>query len=122
MPNATHACRETANWDAVCADARKTPPKRVRGVSRNPLRTPGPLLPNTDPEVAREYVFRFKGLLEQGEGIERPMLFDLEADLSQKHDVAAEHPEIVAELRGLMEAIRKSSSRAVAAAVPRRGP
>ena len=23
MPNATHACRETANWDAVCADARK---------------------------------------------------------------------------------------------------
>jgi hypothetical protein len=33
------------NWDAVCADARKTPPKRVRGVSRNPLRTLGPLLP-----------------------------------------------------------------------------
>jgi hypothetical protein len=26
-------------------DARKTPPKRVRGVSRNPLRSPGPLLP-----------------------------------------------------------------------------
>jgi hypothetical protein len=35
----------TAGWDAVCTDARKTPPKRVRGVSRNPLRTPGPLLP-----------------------------------------------------------------------------
>jgi hypothetical protein len=45
VPDATHACRETANWDAVCADTRKTPPKRVRGVSRNPLRTPGPLLP-----------------------------------------------------------------------------
>ena len=35
----------TADWDAVCADARKTPPKRARGVSRNPLRTLGPLLP-----------------------------------------------------------------------------
>jgi hypothetical protein len=35
----------TADWDAVCADARKTPPKRARGVSRNPLPTPGPLLP-----------------------------------------------------------------------------
>ena len=35
----------TADWAAVCADARKTPPKRMRGVSRNPLRTPGPLLP-----------------------------------------------------------------------------
>jgi hypothetical protein len=35
----------TADWEAVCADARKTPPRRVRGVSRNPLRTPGPLLP-----------------------------------------------------------------------------
>jgi hypothetical protein len=23
VPDATHACRETANWDAVCADARK---------------------------------------------------------------------------------------------------
>ena len=45
VPDATHACRETANWDAVCSDARKTPPKGVRGVSRNPLRTPGPLLP-----------------------------------------------------------------------------
>ena len=45
VPDATHACWETANWDAVCADARKTPTKRVRGVARNPLRTPGPLLP-----------------------------------------------------------------------------
>ena len=27
------------------ADARKTPPKRMRGVSRNPFPTPGPLLP-----------------------------------------------------------------------------
>ena len=35
----------TADWDAVRADARKTPPKRARGVSRNPLRTLGPLLP-----------------------------------------------------------------------------
>ena len=35
----------TADWDTVCADARKTPPKRVRGVSRHPLRTPGPRLP-----------------------------------------------------------------------------
>jgi len=35
----------TADWDAVCADARKTPPRRARGVSRNPLRTLGPLLP-----------------------------------------------------------------------------
>ena len=35
----------TANWDAVCVDARKTPTKRVRGVSRNPLRKPGPPLP-----------------------------------------------------------------------------
>ena len=34
----------TADWDAVYADARKTPPKRVRGVSRNRLRTPEPLL------------------------------------------------------------------------------
>jgi hypothetical protein len=45
VPDATHACRETANWDAVCADAIKTPTKRVRGVARNPLRTPGPFLP-----------------------------------------------------------------------------
>jgi hypothetical protein len=29
------------------ADARKTPTKRVRGVSRNPLRTPGPAPPET---------------------------------------------------------------------------
>ena len=45
VPDATHACWETANWAAVCADARKTPPKRMRSVSRNPLPTPGPLLP-----------------------------------------------------------------------------
>ena len=31
--------RGTADWDAVCADARKTPPKRVRGVLANRLRT-----------------------------------------------------------------------------------
>ena len=36
MPDATRVCRGTANWDAVCVDARKTPPKRVRGVSRKP--------------------------------------------------------------------------------------
>ena len=35
----------TADWDPVCAEARKTPKKPVRGVSRNPLRTPGTLLP-----------------------------------------------------------------------------
>jgi|GEM_PF-1099056 len=34
-----------ADWERVCAEARKTRPKRVRGVSRNPLRTPGTLLP-----------------------------------------------------------------------------
>jgi len=45
VPDATHACRETANWDAACADARKTPPKRARGVSRKQLPTPDPLLP-----------------------------------------------------------------------------
>lgn len=39
MPDATQACRETASWVAVYADARKTPPKRARGVSRNPLPT-----------------------------------------------------------------------------------
>ena len=44
-PSTTRACWETAHWDAACADARKRPPKRVRGVSRNPLRTPGQLLP-----------------------------------------------------------------------------
>ena len=38
-------CCDRPNWDAVRADARKTPPKRVRGVSKNPLRTLGPLLP-----------------------------------------------------------------------------
>ena len=81
------------------------------------------LLPNADPEVTREYRFRHEGLLESGERIERPMLFDLEVDLAQTHDVAAEHPEIVAELRGLLESIRKSSSRVVAAAAaPRRDP
>ena len=31
MPDATHACRETANWDAACADARKTPPQGEGG-------------------------------------------------------------------------------------------
>ena len=35
----------TADWDPVCPEARKTPTKPVRGVSRNPLRTPGTLLP-----------------------------------------------------------------------------
>jgi hypothetical protein len=39
------ASRGPADWEPVCAEARKTPPKRVRGVSRNPLRPPGPLLP-----------------------------------------------------------------------------
>jgi hypothetical protein len=37
----------TADWEAVCADARKTPPQGVRGVSRNPLRTAGPAPPET---------------------------------------------------------------------------
>ena len=37
----------TADWEAVCADARKTPPQGVRGVSRNRLRTPGPAPPET---------------------------------------------------------------------------
>ena len=37
----------TADWDAVCADARKTPRQGVQGVSRNPLRTPGPAPPET---------------------------------------------------------------------------
>jgi hypothetical protein len=44
----------TADWDAVCADARKTPPKRARGVSRNPLRTPGPLLPRLKSRSRRD--------------------------------------------------------------------
>ena len=29
-----------ADWDAVCADARKTPPQGVRGVLADRLRTP----------------------------------------------------------------------------------
>ena len=45
--------RGTADWDAVCADARKTPPKRVRGVSRNPLRTPGPAPPEAHESLIR---------------------------------------------------------------------
>ncbi len=32
----------TADWDMVCADARKTPPQGVRGVLANRLRTAGP--------------------------------------------------------------------------------
>jgi hypothetical protein len=32
----------TADWDMVCADARKTPPQGVRGVLANHLRTAGP--------------------------------------------------------------------------------
>jgi hypothetical protein len=34
-----------ADWESVCAEARKTPQKPVRGVSRPPFRTPGPHLP-----------------------------------------------------------------------------
>jgi len=37
----------TADWEAVCADARKTPPQGGRGDSRNRLRTPGPAPPET---------------------------------------------------------------------------
>ncbi len=42
VKSAPHTPRRAAR---ASADARKTPPKRVRGVSRHPLRTPGPLLP-----------------------------------------------------------------------------
>ena len=31
------------------------------------------------------------------------MLFDLEADSAEQHDVAAEHPEVVERLRGLYD-------------------
>jgi len=37
----------TADWDAGCADARKTPRQGVQGVSRNRLRRPGPARPET---------------------------------------------------------------------------
>jgi hypothetical protein len=46
QPRGGEASR-TADWEVVCADARKTPPQGVRGVSRNRLRTPGPAPPET---------------------------------------------------------------------------
>ena len=43
--------------DAVCADARKTPPKRVRGVARNPLK-PAPDARAAPPEAHESLIGR----------------------------------------------------------------
>ncbi len=39
-----------------------------------------------------------------GEGPKPMMLFDLEADRAEQHDVAAEHPEVVQRLKSLYDA------------------
>ena len=51
----------------------------------------------------------------------RPMLFDIPADPGEKHDLAAEHPEVVSEMNAAMESWRTSCKASLDGADYRKG-
>ena len=69
------------------------------------------ILPNEDPAIARQNFFKLGRLMSKENTVTSPMLFNLDEDLGEQRDLAAENPEKVKMLRELLENIKSSSSR-----------